>query len=171
MYVFFYLSRPLTRRLEALQHAAEKVRLAASAFGPLHEQCAINWLDRSFSSGGSCTADLRALLHQHDAEFEACALSDDGIIDPRCAAVGKALEALQTQLDARAEDSPNCTSRDAREWVETVLLQPHPSPAVIREQKELLFSECSLGGDDNPSDCELLEAAIGEYYELVLSVK
>ena len=101
---------------------------------------AINWLDRSFSSGGSCTADLRALLHQHDAEFEACALSE----------MASSIQGAQRREGTRGvTDATRCSSRGqpelhltSREWVETV--QPHPSPAVIREQKELLFSECSL---------------------------
>ena len=110
------------------------------------------------------------MLSKHDALVAECVLGVDGSVDPRCSAIGKALDALQFQLDARASNDPGekCVN-DAREWVEAVLLDPSPSPHVLKEQKSVLFSECSLGDEDNPSDCELLEKAVGEYYDLVFS--
>lgn len=160
----------MPHRLDLLEHAATRVQAAAAAFGPFHEHCALNWLDRSLSAGGSNTADLRSMLSKYDALVAECVLSADGSVDPRCSAIGKALDALQFQLDARASNDPDGGGvNDAREWVEAVLLDPSPSPQVLKEQKGVLFSECSLGDEDNPSDCELLERAIEEYYDLVFS--
>lgn len=162
--------------LEAVECHAEQVRLAAAAFGPLHEQAARNWLDRSLSAAGTCTKNLRSALHAHDALMTECVLREDGSFDPRCTEIGAAIEDLQDRLDQRrtlSADADNgfVVPSDARDWVEDVLLADQPSPEALQEQKTMLFGECMLAAGNGPPECEALQTAIARYYALVTSAK
>jgi len=164
--------------LEALKVCANRVRAAAAAFGPFHEYAASDWLDRSLVGGGSCTDGLRSRLHEHDLLMAECVLSDDGTVDPRCAEIYAALEKLQSRLDeCHLDDDVGVEvgitpPTDAREWVECVLLShPNSSAQLSREKTLVLWGEkCKLSECEEPSECEELQQALADYFELVQAV-
>ena len=85
-------------------------------------------------------------------------------------------EQLQSRLDECHVDEfvgPGAQSpTDARQWVECVLLADlHSSPQLSRERTRVLWSECKLSEGEDPSDCEELQQALAEYYELVQAVR
>jgi hypothetical protein len=172
------VSKQLDEYLELIRTHADRVRSAAASFGPFHEQAANHWLESSLTGGGTCTKALRAALHDHDV-LMACVLREDGLVDPRCAAIATALDNLQTRLDELARAGERLSERpgdivsstDAREWVEKVLLCKRPTPAQLREQRLVLFDECNLGNADEHSNCEVLHQAIADYFELVARVQ
>ena len=103
--------------------------------------------------------------------------NDDGKIDPRCKQISDALDDLQVRLDERCDeadlhgDSFSAPS-DAREWVDAVLLAETHCAASLREQKAILFADCSLdAANGGPSSCERFQEAIMNYCMLVASVR
>jgi len=150
---------------DVLQLAVDKVKLAAAAFGPIHEEAAKSWLDNGLSRGGQSCAALRAALHEHDALVAECVLRDDGTIEPRCLEIDRSLRALQLQLDDRAVpcSHPPYVGLNAREWVEVVLLGEQTVEAK-QEMKHVLFGQCQLSDEcGGPSKCEQLQEAITHY--------
>jgi len=170
--------------VDSLEAAGERVRKAASKFGPTQGRAASEWVEKAIGLDPDAPRSTDSLLSTQLALFEECLLDDDG---DKCADLDEALTDLESNLGkakgsflqrnrferagsrlkaAAGKFGPEQTKAAAM-WIrQTRSGEATKADASLLEQQVALFGECLVeDGEGGSKKCKDLQEALSALLE------